>query len=156
MSGVKENRFNMKITKHYNVSLGSVKSRLSKKGLVKVFPVSMTVLGLSKSRFSIAWKKIISLSMQRINGLRNRLVIAQRFIDLLLRLKKNHGTDFTIKWLKACYVAIQKAQAGDVLPSLRSLEPGLPLPRLVNGIPAFIGPMDRAHIRKGNPSVIRF
>lgn len=53
-------------------------------------------------------------------------------------------------------MAIQKAQAGDKLPSLRSLEPGLPLPRLVNGIPAFIGPKDRAYIRQGHPSVIRF
>lgn len=145
----------MKITKYY-IKLKSLSSRVSKKGLVKVFPVSLAVLGLSKSRFSVAWKKILSLSMGRINGLRNRLVITRKFIDLLLELKKNHGTDFTIKWLKSCYVAIQKAQAGDVLPSLRSLEPGLPLPRLVNGIPAFIGPKDRAYIRQGHPAVIRF
>lgn len=96
------------------------------------------------------------MSFGRTTGLRNRLVIASRFINLVLNLKKNHGDDFTIKWLKACYVAIQKAQAGDNLASLRALEPGLPLPRLINGIPAFIGPKDRHYIKSGHVSVIRF
>lgn len=94
--------------------------------------------------------------MGRTTGLRNRLVIASRFIQLVLTLKKDHGADFTVKWLKACYVAIQKAQAGDNLTSLRALEPGLPLPRLVNGIPAFIGPKDRHYIKEGHVNVIRF
>ena len=121
-----------------------------------MFPISLSVLGLKKSRLSVAWKKVLILSTGKISGLRNRLVITQQFIDLLVRLKKNHGADFTIKWLKACYVALQKAQANDNLPSLRTLEPSLPMPRLINGLPAFIKSADRGLIKAGNPSVIRF
>lgn len=121
-----------------------------------MFPITTKVLNLHGARLSVPWKKIISLSMGRVTGLRNRLVIASRFVQLILRLRKNHGADFTVKWLKCCYVALQKAQAGDNLTSLRALEPGLPLPRLVNGIPAFIGPKDRAYIRKGHVNIIRF
>jgi len=58
--------------------------------------------------------------------------------------------------LKASYVALQKALAGDKLTSLRSLEPTLPLPRLVNGFPAIIGSKDRAALRAGTRSVIIF
>lgn len=121
-----------------------------------MFPISLSVLGLKKSRLSVAWKKVLILSTGKISGLRNRLVITQQFIDLLLRTKKNHGADFTIKWLKACYVALQKAQANDNLPSLRTLEPSLPMPRLINGLPAFIKSGDRKLIKAGNVSVIRF
>lgn len=50
----------------------------------------------------------------------------------------------------------KKDQANNNLPSLRSLEPSLPMPRLINGLPAFIKPADRALIKAGHPSVIRF
>nr|UPW42279.1 MAG: putative RNA dependent RNA polymerase [Xisha Islands farmland mitovirus 2] len=145
-------------TKRQNLSVNKVwsKARLSLKRDTKVFPITPKVLNLKGARLSVPWKKIISLSMGRTTGLRNRLVIASRFIQLVLTLKKDHGADFTVKWLKACYVAIQKAQAGDNLTSLRALEPGLPLPRLVNGIPAFIGPKDRHYIKEGHVNVIRF
>jgi hypothetical protein len=53
-------------------------------------------------------------------------------------------------------VTLQKAQAGDNLASLRALEPGLPCPRLINGLPAYIKPGDRKLIKEGHPSVIRF
>jgi len=140
----------------YSISLEKF-GRMSKvKDVVKVFPVSLQTLSLTGGPLSVAWKKILSLSMGRIAGLRNRLVITNNFIKLVCRISDSNGANFTIKWLKACYVALQKAQAGDYLPSLRTLEPGLPLPRLVNGVPAFIGPKDRALIRQGHPSVIRF
>jgi hypothetical protein len=53
-------------------------------------------------------------------------------------------------------VALQKSLAGDKLESMRALEPGLPLPRLINGIPAFIKSRDREMIREGKTSVIIF
>jgi len=94
--------------------------------------------------------------MGRISGLRNRVIIITNFFKLVLHLNKNHGSDFTIKWLKSCYVALQKAQADDNLKSLRDLEPDLPLPRLVNGLPSCIGSKDRFLIKGGNPNIIRF
>lgn len=145
-----------KLTKLLSLNKIWSKTRKQKYQATKVFPISMEVLGLSKSRLAVPWKKIISLSTGKVSGLRNRLVITMNFIKLLVRLKENHGADFTIKWLKCCYVALQKAQANDNLPSLRSLEPSLPMPRLINGLPAFIKPADRALIKAGNPSIIRF
>lgn len=94
--------------------------------------------------------------MGRISGLRNRVIIITKFFNLVLHLNKHHGSDFTIKWLKCCYVALQKAQANDNLLTLRSLEPDLPLPRLINGLPSCIGSKDRSLIKKGHPSIIRF
>lgn len=69
-------------------------------------------------------------------------------------MKKNHGADFTIKWLKCCYVALQKSLGKDNLESMRDLEPNLPLPRLINGIPAIISPVDRKLIREMDSRII--
>jgi hypothetical protein len=75
---------------------------------------------------------------------------------MILHLNKNHGSLFTVKWLKACYVALQKSLAGNNLSSLRDLEKDLPLPRLINGLPSIIGPRDRALIKRNHTSVIIF
>jgi len=123
---------------------------------IKMFAISPRLLSLRGSQISSPLLKILSLSMGRISGLRNRVIVVQRFFSLVLSMKKQHGSDFTIKWLKSCYVAIQKAQAGDNLPSLRALEPGLPMPRLINGLPAFIKSQDRSAIKRGEVSIIRF
>jgi len=122
----------------------------------KMFPISSSLLSVKKSLLSIPFIKILTLSFGRISGLRNRVIILNTFFKFILALHKNHGSDFTIKWLKACYVALQKAQANDNLHSLRMLEPDLPLPRLINGLPFIIGSLDRNLIKKGNPNVIRF
>lgn len=45
---------------------------------------------------------------------------------------------------------------GDALKSLRDLEPNLPLPRLINGFPAYINKRDRQLIRSGHGGVSRF
>lgn len=101
-------------------------------------------------------RQIISLSHGRVSGLASRAKLSRDFLSLVVRLNKNHGADFTIKWLKACYVALQKALGQDKLKSLRDLEPGLPLPRLINGFPAVIPRGDRLRIREGERSVIVF
>jgi hypothetical protein len=74
---------------------------------------------------------------------------------LVTRTYRHHGASFTVTWLKACSVALQKYLAGEPFRSLRSIEPSLPLPRLINGLPAFIGTMDRKMIREGHTPTIR-
>jgi hypothetical protein len=71
-------------------------------------------------------------------------------------MNKNHGSTFTIKWLKACTVSLQKWLGDDKVGSLRDLEPNLPLPRVINGCPAIINRQDRSLMRSGNISIIRF
>jgi len=122
----------------------------------KMFAISPQLFRLSGSSISAPLKKILSLSMGRVSKLRNRIILAERFFALVLKLNRHNGSNLTVKWLKAAYVALQKAQAGDNLPSLRSLEPDLPMPRLIGGLPAFIPSADRSQIKRGNASIIRF
>jgi hypothetical protein len=61
-----------------------------------------------------------------------------------LKLNKNHGPTFVVKYLKASQLALQKKVAGQALGSLRELEPDLPLPGLSRGgLPLIIGTRHR-------------
>jgi hypothetical protein len=71
-------------------------------------------------------------------------------------MSKRHGVPYTVKYLKACQLAVQKKIAGQPLSSLRELEPDLALPRLTkSGLPRFIQLRDRRAIASGSHSVIR-
>lgn len=122
----------------------------------KMFPMKPKVLNLNASHLSVAWKRVISLSFGRISGLRNRTRIVQNFVKVMLRMVEHHGPLTTVKWLKACYVALQKACTDDKLGTLRTLEPGLPLPRLISGLPTIIGSQDRKLIKAGHAGVFVF
>jgi hypothetical protein len=77
--------------------------------------------------------------------------------QVIFRMIKNHGEVQTVKYLKACQLAIQKAIAKNKFISLREIEPDLPLPRLTtSGLPRIIPLSDRRPILNGNPSVIRW
>jgi len=120
-----------------------------------------TMLSLGRKKFllnSIARYKarllIFSLSKhsKRISPRLRRL---SNFIDSILKFYSHHGALTTVKWLKDSNVAIQRAIAGDPCKSLRDIEPSLPLPRLANGLPTFIGTLDRKAIRALHPGTIR-
>lgn len=79
-----------------------------------------------------------------------------KFFKYLLRMVKHHGDTYTVNYLKACQLCIQKAIARDKIKSLRSLNPDLPLPRVTRSkLPRFIPLEDRRAIMAGRPSVIR-
>lgn len=87
----------------------------------------------------------------------SRLQILTRFGDMLLRITKNHGPVFTVKYLKALTVALQRYIGGRPLSSLREIEPNLPLPRLTScGLPAFIPLRERVELKRLTPSVVRW
>jgi len=86
----------------------------------------------------------------------SRLSSLVLFGRLLIKINKNHGSLYVVKWLKSSQLAIQKLIAGSAVKSLRDLEPDLPLRRLVNGLPSVIPTYDRIAIRKGSFSVIRW
>jgi hypothetical protein len=71
-------------------------------------------------------------------------------------LHQNHGATFTIKWMKASYVAIQKELGQNGLKSLREINSDIPLPALAGRLPRIIPVADRALIKSGNVTVIRF
>lgn len=127
------------------------KSRLS-----GVFP---TLLSLDNSKelftvlHSFAWKVIsITTGKTRVSP---RLRRFNKFLLLITKMYRFHGSLFVIKYLKACHMAIQKKLSSQPFRSLREIEPDYPFPRLINGLPNFIGTMDRSAIRAGHPGTIR-
>jgi hypothetical protein len=127
---------------------------LSRKVVIreKMLPMSK----LSLDRLKKLLPKILILCFDSLVGFQGRLLIANNFLQFIFKMKKNHGSPFTIKWLKACSVSLQKWLGGDKLKSLREIEVNLPLPRLVNGCPAIINRMDRFSMKKGDIRIIRF
>lgn len=92
-------------------------------------------------------------SVVKFNGRLRQLV---NFGTHLLRLARENGHPYVVKYLKANQLAVSKAIAGNPFKSLRELEPDLPLPRLsTSGLPRVIPLGDRRAILSGSPSVIR-
>jgi hypothetical protein len=113
---------------------------------------------------NVAAVKDITLTIGRIlvysifnrrNNLFKRIQLLNNFHKMIIKYNKNHGVVFTISFLKASQLAIQKKLAGSPLSSLREVEPRLPLPRLINGLPPFINIKDRSLINQHSPKVIR-
>jgi hypothetical protein len=87
----------------------------------------------------------------------SRVIMIRNFGNMLLRLTKNHGPVFVVKYLKALSVALQRYIGGLPLSSLREIEPSLPLPRLATcGLPSFIPQRERNELKKLTPSVVRW
>lgn len=84
-----------------------------------------------------------------------RLRSFNKFLELLLKVYRHHGSSYVIKWLKASHMAVQRKLSSKPMTSLREIEPDLPLPGLINGLPKFIGTVDRKAIRSGHPGTIR-
>lgn len=119
--------------------------------------VTMFSLAKEKSFVSALRKymwKIISLSTGKVQ-IAPRLRRFNKFTGLLFKVYRNHGSLYTIKWLKANHMAVQRSLSSIPMKSLRELEPNLPLTRLINGLPPFIGTMDRKAIRDNHPGTIR-
>jgi hypothetical protein len=71
-------------------------------------------------------------------------------------MNKNHGDVYTVKYLKACQLAIQKKLAGQPFKSLREIEPDYNFPRLSkSGLPSVIKTTDRASIVNNSYTIIR-
>lgn len=120
--------------------------------VIKMVPLSPNLGKL----LSLPLRMNTYLSLGRRKNLVRRVNQTKKFIGFVLLLWKNHGVTFTVKWLKASSVALQKKLGQDPLKSLRVLTPDLPLPRLNHGVPRYIDVNDRALIRNGHVPTIRF
>lgn len=96
------------------------------------------------------------LSQGRVTKLAWRVRLTGQFFDFVLKFAAAHGSTATVKWLKACAVAIQKELGQDRLDSLLVLGTALPFSRLTGGLPRIIPAQCRALIRKGDVREIRF
>jgi hypothetical protein len=86
-----------------------------------------------------------------------RFRMLHNFGIFLYKMQKNHGELYTVKYLKACQLCIQKRLSGTKLKSLRALEPDFNFPRLAKcGLPTSIKTRDRRLICSDNLKIIRF
>jgi len=141
---------NIKFRKLNLINFQGVKEKIRIRS--KMFAIDKKLV----NRLSIPLRQIVYLSFGRIRGLSTKAKVCTNFLTFVLKMKKNHGTLYTIKWLKACYVALQKFLGDDRVLSLRDLEANLPLPRTINGLPAYIKADDRRRIREGDKATIIF
>jgi hypothetical protein len=118
-----------------------------------------SVFSLDKVKaFSIIFFKMLPLMVvysSRKFRVTPRLRQLSRFFYMIIELHVNHGSLYTVKYLRACYVAVQKSVAGDPVRSLHLIEPGFPWKRLKGGLPSFIPHHEREQIRLGNPNIVR-
>lgn len=75
------------------------------------------------------------------------------YVRFLFRLRKQNGTAYTAKYLKASVSLLMQALSGEPHQSTRTL--GLAVSRTNRGIPRFIPAVHRIHIRSGNLFYIR-
>lgn len=119
---------------------------------MKMIPITQN-LGAT---LALPLKMNLILSQGRRSRLVRRANQTKNYLVLVLKLWRQHGSAFTIKWLKACSVALQRKIGDNPMRSLRAIDKDLPLPRLTNGVPRFINPLDRGLIRNGHLGTIRF
>lgn len=87
----------------------------------------------------------------------SRLRRLSQFGQHLLALTRKHGATYTVMYLKASQLAVQKCIAGSPLTTLSQVGGDLPFPRLDrSGLPRVIPAGDRALIRQGVHSMIRW
>lgn len=132
------------------------KAMLSAVGSVAIIDEKMFSIPRLWKGISPYMRKVISV----IYGGTSQIVYRVRTLNnlnlFLIAMYKHHGATFTVKWLKACHVAMQRSLGGDCVSSLRDLDPSLPLPRTSNGLPQVIPKVDRVRIRKGDSKTIQF
>lgn len=141
--------FVIKITRVFKESSKVIRDRL-----IRLESKDHKDLTLYQLMSKIGWKFVI-LSLSTHKKVTSRIRLIHKFSTYLLVMTRRHGAEFTVKYLKACNLALSKFVAGEPFKSLRDIEPDLPLPRLVNGLPAIIGTRDRRSLRNNNIGVFR-
>jgi hypothetical protein len=100
--------------------------------------------------------KLFSRILFQRSKVPSRLQFLTKFSRMLLRMQRTNGSEFVVKYLKACNVALQRFLGGKPLRSMRELEPDLPLPGLTkSGLPKFIPKRDLRELDKLTVSVVR-
>jgi len=86
----------------------------------------------------------------------SRFRMLHNFGVFLIKMVKNHGEVYTVKYLKASQLCIQKKLAGQPFKSLREVEPDYNFPRLSkSGLPVIIRLQDRTAICNDSLRIIR-
>jgi len=102
----------------------------------------------------IGWR-IVTLSLLSTKET-SRFRMLHNFGMHIIKMNKHHGEVYTVKYLKACQLSIQKKIAGQPFKSLREVEPDYNFPRLSkSGLPSVIKVTDRSSICNDSFRIIR-
>jgi len=118
---------------------------------VKMFPISKIWEGMKP-----IMKEFILLHYGRPSLVLVKTKMCFHFITKIVALDKRHGSLYTVKYLKACFVCLQRYLGDDLVTSLREIDKEFAFPRLINGLPNIIPKTERTLIRSHHPSVVRF
>jgi len=142
----------MKTKNVYFVSLKNLfKDQLANGGMVSLGN-SFELPALFKR---LGWR-LVYTCFPKIVKLQPRLSQLNMIQGYLRQMVKHHGASYTVAYLKACQLAVQKRIAKDRINSLRAINPDLPLPKLTSSsLPRIIPLKDRRAICNGSSSVTR-
>jgi len=96
------------------------------------------------------------LSQGRTTKLAWRIRLTKDFFSFILKYNDHHGSQATVKLLKASLVSLQKSLGKDKLVSLQVLGASAHFSRTAGGLPRFIPHSERVRIRAGDIRTIRF
>jgi hypothetical protein len=74
-------------------------------------------------------------------------------------MNKHHGALYTIKYMKASHVALQRFISGSPVQSLSEIEPNYRFPTMIDGLPSIMSPFDRDSITRrinNSPDIVRY
>jgi hypothetical protein len=104
----------------------------------------------------LGWRVLSACTSKKVK-FASRLKQLNGFAMHLLRVTKHHGSEFTVNYLKASQLAVQKRIGKNGVKSLRDINPDYPFPRLASsGLPKVIPLGDRRAILSGNEFVTRW
>nr|UYL94483.1 MAG: RNA-dependent RNA polymerase [Leptosphaeria biglobosa mitovirus 6] len=148
---MKKNNINSNNTKNNFFSNMKLYSDVYKAGsMISLSNEKHLMLVLKK----IGWR-IVTLSLLSTKET-SRFRMLHNFGVFIIKMNKNHGPVYTVKYLKACQLAIQKKLAGQPFSSLREIEPDYNFPRLSkSGLPSVIKTTDRSSICNNSFRIIR-
>jgi hypothetical protein len=108
--------------------------------------------GLNKF-IAINGPRITNLIFNSLNNLNFFNNVWRKFVAYLVRLNREHGTLYVIKYMKASHVAIQRFLSGSPVTALQQIEAGYPFPRIIKGLPSII---PKEHRDNFSPDIARF
>jgi hypothetical protein len=103
---------------------------------------------------TLSWRVVLLSTMTSLKGARGRVKMIHNFSRYLLVKNKQKGPDYVIAYLKASQLAISKYLARQPVSSLQEINKDYVFPRLANGLPKIIGPLDRTGIRHNNRKTV--
>jgi hypothetical protein len=104
----------------------------------------------------LGWRLLSACTSKKVK-FSSRLKQLNNFGVHLLRMTRHHGAAYTVNYLKAAQLAVQKRIGKNGVKSLNEINPDYPFPRLSSsGLPVVIPLGDRRAILSGNEFIIRW